>query len=187
MDRVIDPHNAPDEWAGILRDGEIILWQGRPDPGLYIHPSRRRTFTTGLLFTAFGLIFAFIGAAAAGLFFMLFSLLFVLAGLAIVAHGGPWPTYLRRHSYYTLTNQRAIIGIAVPWMERRLKTFDLDPKKAYELLPGTPGSIIFDYEDQGVEVNDEKQLYAVGFMRFAEAEKVWALIEDVRQANRAAR
>ena len=32
------PADAPPGWEGLLAEGENILWQGRPEPGLTLRP-----------------------------------------------------------------------------------------------------------------------------------------------------
>lgn len=175
------------EWDGILRDGEKILWQGRPDPGFYVHPSRRKTFVFGVIFSALGGIAVLAALVIGEGLAALFGLAFAAFGLLFAAQGGLWPTYQRKHSYYTLTSQRAIIGIALPNRQPELKTFEIEPGDRYELMPGNPGSIVFDHEATGVEINDVPQYFAVGFMRFAEAEHVWRLLQEQQARMRGER
>lgn len=173
-----------DDWHGILRDDEAILWQGKPDDGFYIHPSRRKTFVVGAFFTAIGLTLLVLGLIVAEIPMILFALFFLAISLTLTLGQSLWPTYKRRHTFYSLTNQRAILGIALPRRKRTLKFFDIQPEATYEFIPGPIGSIVFDHEDQGVKVNNVPQLFAVGFMRFAEAPEVWQMVQDLQRDMR---
>lgn len=175
---------SAEEWKGILRDGEEILWQGKPDGGIYVHRSRRPVFRSGLFFAAFSMVILIITITQGAFMISLIATLFMAFGLFMALSQSYWPAYKRRHTFYTLTNQRAILGIALPRLKRSLKTFEIEPDARYEFIPGPPGSIIFDYEDEGFEINDRPQLFAAGFMRFQDADKVWAMIRNLQEGNR---
>lgn len=180
--------SAEDPWDGILREGERILWQGQPDDGIYIHPSRRATYTVGLLFVGIGLFFMLpLAVSQLILPLMLFLVVWLGVSFYFVLSQSYWPAYKRRHTFYTLTDQRAILGIALPRRRPTLKTYEIDPDRLYDYIPGALGSIVFDYEDEGVTVNDVPQKFAAGFMRFADADTVWPMIQELQQEMRTAK
>lgn len=172
---------SADDWDGILREGEDILWQGQPDGGVYIDPSRVPTVIIALLMTvAGGAIVA--ATAGQGGDEGVIAVLMCIAGIGLLI-GQIWgPTRKRRHTFYTLTTERAILGVALPGQPRAIESFEIDPNKTYTRQPGAFGSIVFDHRKSMLKVNRKPQYHAVGFMRFDEADKVLRMVEDV-QAN----
>ena len=176
---------SPEEqWAGILRPGEEILWQGQPDPGIYVDRSRRKSFRFSVLFAVVTAII-FIPAMSSGEpVVFLFALGFGGLSAILVATDTYFPAWRRRYTFYTLTNQRAILGTHMPEREPELKFFEIDPGKDYAFEPGPLGSIIFDHEHQGTKINDRKQYYTAGFLSFDQAEEVWSLVQQLQHKLR---
>ncbi|HHC30075.1 MAG TPA: hypothetical protein ENK80_05890, partial [Rhodobacterales bacterium] len=172
------------EWDGILREGEKVLWQGKPDPGFYVDPSRRNAFGMGVLFAIIGFAMLLAAGANGEPGGVLFSLAFTGFGLYHALSQSWWQTRKRRHTFYSLTNQRAILGIALPGHERTLKTFEITPDGDFELRDGNPGSIIFAFEDEGLKINERTQYFAAGFLRIDEARKVWEMIHALQNERR---
>ena len=89
----------------IMASDEHILWHGKPEPG--------RTFTKqdiimipfSLLWCGFA-IFWTVSASSAGGFFGLFGIPFVLVGLYMVFGRFIHGAYVRKNSYYVITNKR---------------------------------------------------------------------------------
>ncbi|WP_095588364.1 hypothetical protein [Actibacterium ureilyticum] len=179
--------STDDEWAGILWEGEEILWQGQPDGGIYIHPSRWAAFGIGACFSAIGVVLFVIAISGAEPVIFLFAVLWTGISGYLAFSQSYWPAHKRRHTFYTLTNRRAILGIALPRRRRTLKTYEITAESDYDYVPGPLGSIIFDYVDEGVTVNDVPQKFAAGFMRFADADRVWPMIQRLQQDMRDAR
>ncbi|MCB1336674.1 MAG: hypothetical protein KDK10_04160 [Maritimibacter sp.] len=172
------------EWEGILREGETVLWQGQPDPAFHLDPSRRLAIGAGVFISVVGLAMFAVTLRDGDTSDISFAAFFLGLGLLFTLKQSWWPNFKRRHSFYTLTNQRAILGIALPGLVRRLKVFEIEPDGDYELRAGTPGSVIFAFEDEGVKLNDVKQYFAAGFLRISEAEKVWAMVQELQNDMR---
>lgn len=180
--------SADDEWKGILREGERILWQGQPDGGFFIHRSRFFALFVSILFILISVVFliAAFGLEEPRKLGFMFIVIFAGFSLYQLLRIALWPTYKRRHTFYTLTNRRAILGIAIPGCWRTLKYFEITAHEEYKYNPGKFGSIVFAYEGDA-EAEDEPGAYAAGFMRFAEADKVWPMIQQLQQEMRDAR
>ena len=175
-----------EQWSEILNDGEKVLWQGQPDGGIYIHPSRRKSFRVSLLFCAVTAVIFLPFLSGADWIFWIFALFFGTLSLLFLLNETYFPARTRRYTFYTLTNRRAILGTAKPRAKPTLKFFDISASETYEHIPGKLGSIVFDHEFQGTIINDVKQFYAVGFMRFADSERVWQMVQDIQQQQREA-
>lgn len=171
------------EWEGILREGEEILWQGKPDPGFYLHPSRMTSAGTSVLFLGVSAFMAVSALAQGEPLFFLFLLLFGGFSSFFFYDSVIRPNRERRYSFYTLTNQRAIVGLALPRRTPELKKFDLFAGKAFEYIPGRLGSIVFDRVYTGTKVNKIKQYYAVGFIRFVGSDEVWQMIQELKNPS----
>lgn len=133
-----------DPWDGILKEGEEILWQGRPATLFAMAKEDYIPMVFGLIFSAFALLW--IGfASLGGSYFWMFGLFHLSAGLAMTGYAIGRDTLARRHSYYTLTNQRAIIGLSYPWSAPRLRKFRITPSRKistdfeHTVIFGPPG------------------------------------------------
>lgn len=170
----------PQGWQGILDEGERILWQGRPDGAVVWKPAHYVISLFGLAFAGFAL-FWMIMAAQAGGFFWMFGLLHFFVGLAL-AGGGPFGSaYLRRHSWYTLTDRRAFIASDVPMMGRRLKSYPIDADSRLELAEGDPGSVYFATRRRRTKNGSYR--VPVGFERIEDARGVYRMIRDIQRGN----
>lgn len=115
-----------DPWDGILEQHEEILWQGRPDRAFAMLRSDMIPMIFGLFFSGFAMIWMSI-AALGDSFLWMFGLIHFSVGIGLTVYSITHDTIARRHSYYTLTSKRAIIGLAYPWMPRTLRKFRITP------------------------------------------------------------
>ncbi|MEQ8667093.1 MAG: hypothetical protein RIC16_15355 [Rhodospirillales bacterium] len=90
----------------VLREGESIVWRGRPETGVSFKRNWMKT-AFGVVFFAFA-IFWTIGASIEGGWFGLFGLPFVAVGFWLVST--PWRDARRANrTYYAVTDKRALI------------------------------------------------------------------------------
>ena len=129
-------------WSAFLRPDEILLWEGRPDGAIIFSPIRPAEQGMGLFFCAFS-IFWMATASAGGGVFWLFGLPFFLIGLFSAVGVFFWRAYLRRHSWYALTNERALIATELPFQGRRLDSYPIDARAEISLMPGPRATVIF--------------------------------------------
>ena len=167
-------------WQQILNDGEEVLWQGQPAPGLSLRASDLYQIASGMVLLAGAVIFT-IANFNGGLpgFFVLAMLVLgawnVVAGtLAGIAH--------RRYSFYTLTNQRAFIGRDMPILGRSLKSWPIrGPDVRLEQISHANGlgTVLF-ATTAAPWYARRRQGVPVGFENIADAPKVFGLISDLR-------
>ncbi len=179
------------DWDGILRHNETVLWQGKPDDGVFLESSRRLTFFTGAAMFVIGLLMAIaVLVMSSGQkngpdwVFALFFFVFLLFSGGLALGQLYWPAYKRRHTFYTLTSQRGILGVDLPYGSRCLQTYDISADQAYEYrpaAPGAPGSIVFEYRYSGVRVNKIPQTFAVGMMYVPDVETAWNTLQEVQR------
>lgn len=138
---------APEGWDGILEPGETVLWQGRPGVRVSVRELEARRVGFGLIFAGFA-VFWMISAARAGAsgpmgaVFPLFGLPFLVLGLKLAGAGIFWDAFLRRRSWYTLTNRRAFIATDV-FGRRSLESWPITPETVIDFDDGPEGGLWF--------------------------------------------
>ena len=127
---------APPGWKALLRKGEDILWQGRPNPRVTIDDYDPLQVLGGLLVAVLAgvtlLTDAWPAAADPDTALILragypaICAGFVLAGL-FIAFGIPHARARRyRHTWYTLTNRRAFIATDIPGKGKDIRSYPID-------------------------------------------------------------
>ncbi|MBR9842626.1 MAG: aspartate carbamoyltransferase catalytic subunit [Rhodobacteraceae bacterium] len=167
-----------DPWAGILDEGETILWQGRPDGAVTFGVTNIMTALFGLAFAGFAL-FWMVMAAQVGGFFWMFGLIHFSVGLALAAGPIFWDAFRRRHSWYTLTNRRAFIATDLPLKGRNLESYPLTAETPLSLVDGPPTTVYF---AAGLRRghNGKKQHTKIGFERIDEGREVYRMMRQIQ-------
>ena len=167
------------EWDGILREGEEILWQGRPRPGIRARDFMTREFLAGLVtlvFVGVWLSLAFQGGMS--LFFLLIGLVFAATGLWQAAAPVLRTPWRRRRTFYTLTNRAAYIAVD-GWPSRSLETYEITRDMRIDLRPGaSDGSVMFG--EKIVGSGKRRHRVAVGFEHIDDAQEVFRLMSQAR-------
>lgn len=133
---------TPDGWQGILDPDERILWQGRPYGGFRLSAVHIALALFGMVFAGFAALWMGIAAQAGGVFW-LFGLLHFTVGLGIALIGPFGDTFLRRRTWYTLTNRRAFVATDLPFSGRRLRDYPITPDTKITLREGALSAIYF--------------------------------------------
>jgi len=186
----------PTGWAEFLAPGETILWQGVPDAT----PLWSDIFWPGVVLggvvTAFALIWLGITGSLLivvlgdGSFLLALGLsVFPLVGVALLAFGlfliaGPvlWDVYLRRNTWYTLTDRTAFIATA-PRGKRHLVRLPL--RETHPLLEdGNPGTIWLTGTAGSATLKANGLNRREGFRRIEDAVQVFDLLTRARSALR---
>ncbi len=167
-----------DGWAGLLDDDETILWQGRPDGRFTFKPSMVPTTIFGLFFSGFAL-FWMIGASQAGGIFWMFGLLHFGVGLAIVIASLFKTSFVRRRTWYTLTDKRAFIAKKLPMMGRSIRSYPITSRTVIEYKDADFDSILFANEER----NSKNGAYNVpiGFEQLADGKPVLQMIRGIQK------
>lgn len=175
---------TPEDWRNILIEGETILWQGQPSPKVH--------FSVGdLLFSVYGLIFATVGLFAVIKGYSLGSRLGMIGmvhftvGIGLLLFTLRVRPFLRRHSFYTLTNRRAIIARDAPILGRSLKTWPVAPASRLELKLHNKGlgSVIFAKQSPRWYSRSRRD-ELIGFEYIPGASRVFTLMSDLQRAAR---
>ncbi|MEO1704570.1 MAG: aspartate carbamoyltransferase catalytic subunit [Pseudomonadota bacterium] len=171
-----------DGWEHILDKDEEIVWQGRPSGDFSIKPRSIGMAIFALFFTSFA-VFWIIQAAQTGSFFWMFGLLHLSVGVGMLAHSVFGDTYIRRHSWYTLTDRRAIIASEMPFRGRRLKSYPIRANTKLELEENGPFVTINFAEDAATLMNGS-QTKPAGFQRLKDGRTVFGLMRDIQAGKR---
>ena len=169
-----------DPWAGILSPNEDILWQGSPEPGFSCGPVQIFGILFGLAFSGFALFWMILAMQADGLFWM-FGLIHFTAGLAVIVGNTIWPTYKRRHTFYTLTNKNAFIASNLPIRGKSLKSYPITIHTPIDYQNREYPNIMF--ATKTVRTKNGSREVPIGFERIADAPTVLAHIRKIQDAT----
>lgn len=128
-----------DPWAGLLNDGEDILWQGRPSGDIKLEWRSPMDALMPLAFTGFSL-FWMITASAQGGFAWMFGLLFFGVGMHKLVGQHLWKAYVRRNTHYTLTTQSIFIATSLGG-QRKLERHPITPDMEIDFEEGNRSNI----------------------------------------------
>lgn len=196
--------SAPPGWDALLEPGERILWQGRPDPALFIGPANIAAALFGTFFAGFALVWMSLVGRGGSILWM-FGLLHFTVGAGIILGGLFWPTWQRRRSWYSLSNKRAFIATDMPFMGRSLNSYPITPDSRLHLIDGPPGSVTFHtntskfrssntrtvqmHGKPGIQVGVPSggssrirtRSTRIGFGRIHEARRVYSLMQQIQK------
>ena len=164
-------------WSDILDADKSLVWQGKPDGAIVWKSHDVVALIFGIFFSGFAL-FWMIAASKAGGGFWIFGLLHFTVGLGIAFGPVFYSAWKRRHSWYTLTNKRAIIARNIPLQNRSIKTWPILPETVLTFERGPKGSVFFATE-QHRRKNDYITI-DIGFERLDDAAAVFCLMRDIQ-------
>lgn len=168
-----------DPWEGLLDADEVILWQGKPEPGVKLEwasPFAPFFFT---FFTGFSVFWMTMASAAPGPFWM-FGLLFFGIGSYNLIGIHFWKTYLRRNQHYTLTNKRAFIGTR-KLGKRSLESHPITPQTPLRFEDGRLSNIWF--SEKSHRTRNGTAVKNIGFERLSDGRIVFAKFREVQNAK----
>ena len=172
--------SAPSGWEGILDEDENILWQGRPDGAVVWKLSNIPAILFGLFFSGFALFWMVMAASAGGVFWM-FAIPHFLIGFGIGIGPIYWNAYKRRHSWYTLTDKRALIATELPVQGRKLKSYPITKTTMLGMDTNDPASITFASRIQRLK-NGTREI-KIGFERIEDGTQVYRLMRDIQEGK----
>ncbi|MCP3970569.1 MAG: aspartate carbamoyltransferase catalytic subunit [Rhodobacteraceae bacterium] len=169
---------APKDWEGILDEGEAIRWQGRPGGRVVWQVQHVFTFLFGLAFAGFA-VFWMIMASKAGGGFWMFGLIHFSVGVGLAVGPPFWNAWTRGHTWYTLTDRRAIIATDTPFLGRKLQSYPIAEDTAIEYQPGDPATIHFAHEYR--RGKNRSRRVAIGFERIEYGQEVYRMIREIQK------
>lgn len=180
-------------WEALLEPGERLLWQGRPDPGFHLNWRHAVLAALGAAVLALSVALAVqaagglrdgvegaggaLAAAAAG----------AALGLGCMIGPGLNDMLRRRGTAYALTDRRALVE--TDYMGTGLVAWPITADSPVWRGGGRPAGAFFALyrsPDPHVLLRPSRRaarLHPVGFERIAEADKVLALLESIREGR----
>jgi hypothetical protein len=128
-----------------LRAGEHLLWSGMPRQGFILRTADMFLIPFSLLWASVAFLWEYsvVEMQKSPLLFPIFGIPFVLLGIYFVAGRFAVDIYLRRRTYYGLTNQRALILTGLfSTQVKAVSLQNLDEMSLTERADGS-GDIIF--------------------------------------------
>jgi hypothetical protein len=169
-----------DGWEGILDPEERILWQGRPDGGIVISVANIASGAFGLFFAGFALFWMIMASQAGGVFWM-FGLLHFSVGIGISFGPIVGGAFIRRHTWYTLTDRRAFVATDVPIKGKTLDSYPITRDTRISFEEGGLSNIHF---AEGMRYRGgKKRLSPIGFERIPDGREVYRLLRDIQKAQ----
>lgn len=103
-------HNLEQYLVSQLDAGERVLWSGRPQQGLKLHPSDAVLIPFSLLWGGFAFFWEYqVVSHDAPLFFALWGIPFVVIGVYLIAGRFFWDAKRRSRALYGVTDKRVIL------------------------------------------------------------------------------
>lgn len=178
-----------DGWQGILDNDEEILWQGRPDTKIVLTFQNITLHVFGLVLIAIGLLIFhsfwgfFLSISATPVFFLILASLFALVpfglGLYIAFCAILGPPRRRRHTWYTLTNTRAIVTTAIPFKTRQIVSYSVKPESFLELGEGSLPTLYFGRKT--IETARGLSSIKMGFERIPDGATVYEMARNIQR------
>ena len=125
-----------------LKEGERVLWQGRPDGRIVFSTLNVGVSVFGFVLAGYMLVGFLLRDPDVGSFGVIVAL-FCVIGIALGIGSMVWSAFVRRRSWYALTNHRAFILTDLPVQGRKLLYYPILPGTQLDFRDGRLPSIIF--------------------------------------------
>lgn len=184
-----------DAYAAIqpeLLSGETVLWAGRPSPKVIFHPSDRTTIPFSLMWGGFAIFWFMSVAGVTGLgspaghpwtFGVIWGIPFVLLGQYFIWGRFIHAAWLKRRTFYAVTNRR-VIAIQRGWTPKTSATsIDNVPTINKEMRDDGIGTLCFGvrpYSRRGnrTPIDDMSLGDITTFVDIEDAASVYRLVSD---------
>ena len=169
---------TPSGWEDILDQGEVIIWQGRPDSTRIWYPVHYACLLLGLVISVFAIIWMNL-LVQEGDWDWMYGILILCMGL-LTMFGLPFgKPYLWSKSWYFLTNKRALITTDLPVLGRRLKSYPITSQTPLELEERYKTIVFFTTKTRRNSRGSYK--VGVGFDRIDDANHVFQLMREIQK------
>jgi hypothetical protein len=142
-----------------LSGGERLLWSGKPRQGMFLRREDAIAIPLGALWFGFSCVWELQALKSGKPFMILWGVPFVLIGLYIFVGRFFWEEYVRRNTYYGLTERRAILVQKGLRSNVRSVAFVDMLEISFSEGPGDRGTITFgpEAEDSGWSNDSRKR------------------------------
>jgi len=173
-----------------LRDGERLLWSGRPDPAVTFTPDDRYLIPFSLLWAGFSVFWEISAIGEGGVLLPLWGIPFVAAGAYMVVGRFFGKRRRKRRTAYGLTEERALVAVGdarltdspvrhIPVSRRRSRDGHLSV--IFGNAPFGPERV---YANSGMELMSFRTTNMVAFWDVADGDALAAALDGVGAAGR---
>jgi hypothetical protein len=162
------------DWAGIIDSDEDVLWQGRPDPGLYFRLKDFFSVVGGFFFAGCAVLWMILGG------FLMIGLLLFGIGIAAMVGDPIHSCFKRQRSWYALTTRRAMIARETLLYGKLIES--------YSITAATPISIeekgeltSIHFASRTVHYDGVRNLLPIGFEYIRDGRTVLALMRQIQR------
>lgn len=170
---------SPDGWEDILEPGEQILWQGQPDGAFRLDWGDAIPAATGLFGAGFSVFWAWdVFHRGHQMWVVGLIYFFVSLGMMVARPVGSW--WMRRHSFYSLSNSRAFIASDYPLRGRVLRFWNIRPDSPVEFIEGDVQTVNFASETRR-SLRGTSTTRQIGFEGIHDGRKVIGLMRAIQR------
>ena len=168
-------------WDSYLNPGEKVLWQGQPSSKLRLQFKHPMHHVVGLIFVVFSVFWMTQAAAAGGLFWM-FGLIFLVIGLFNAGGVFFWRAYAAKVTWYSLTNQRALIATDFPLIGRQLRSWPINAQSPLSFKQGAAVSDLY-FASQRVRTKNGSYMRPIGFEGLTEGAQLYQTMLKIQRGE----
>lgn len=179
-----------------LLSDERIIWSGKPMEGRLFNKNDLFLIPFSIMFLGFAIFWesSVIFEVGAPVFFMLWGIPFILMGLYMVFGRFFYKSYLKRHTYYYVTNKRVIILKDTSNRKIEAEYIDSLPSISKDVKGDGSGTITFGnssgfvgmYQNSGLEFflkGKRHEILAPAFYDIDDVNKVYQIVSEIRNGT----
>jgi len=171
---------APTGWEDIFEPGEVLLWQGRPDPKIVWQKGHFLPAILGLSVAGLGILWIFFTPLGDGYASILGVFLLLLA--AFLGIGPPvMSAMVRKATWYSLSNRRGFIAMNREQVGRKLSAYVIEPDFDIKFDGQDPATIMFAIEIR--QPGSASYIAKISFDRIAEGQKVYDMMRSIQEGK----
>lgn len=169
--------NTPSGWEDIFEPGEVLLWQGRPDPSFAWQKRHILPAALGISVACLGLIWIFYTPLGNGYTIILGIILLLLAAFLAIAPP-VMAMMVRKATWYSLSNKRGFIAMHREQVGRKLSAYVIEPDFDIKFDGREPSTIMFAIETR--QPGNAAYIAKISFDRIAEGQKVYDMMRSIQ-------
>ena len=172
--------DAPIGWEDIFEPGEVLLWQGRPDPSFAWQKRHILPVLLGLGVACLGVIWIFFTPLGNGYTVIMGVVLLLLAAFLAIAPP-VMAAMVRKASWYSLSNKHGFIAMHRPNLGRRLNAYPIDPDYPIKFDGKDPATINFAIAAR--QTGKTSDLVKISFDLIEDGQKVYDMMRDIQEGT----
>jgi hypothetical protein len=176
--------SVSEDLASLLGPDEKIIWQGKPYSGLLLRGKSVPSLWFGWFFfvvASYGALNVWLKEDNPASFTAIFGVPFVVLGFHMAVSQYLWDAFVRRHTWYSLTNKRAIIATKL-FGSGNLKSYPILKETVLEIDQTAGGSLWFATTIR-TDADGDKFTAHFGFVGIEHPREVFSLMRKVQTGD----